>query len=621
MAVEIGSIKTLIGTAVATSADGTSRNLQVGDKIYASDIVTTGSAGAVEIEFTDGSVMALGRSSQALLDNEVFDPEFSDQNSAAAESDVDALQQAILEGSDPTQAGEATAAGAGAQTGGDEGTTAITVEFLAPEVLVTSGFETTGPNISFLDSIEDSGLFDDVPTAIDDGAAILVGDEFSILGAEHTLSDDAFDPNSQNDESSKSQSLQGDLISNDDFGTDGPGGLVSVSYTGGTESVTGTLLGGVATFQSPFWTLTVNPDGSYVFTQTSPYAHDEGSDIVQETFSYTIADADGDTASATLRINILDDVPEVMTTETKGVAYEFTMTNHDEVSSAGYHSSYGYYIKDAVTGEPTTGVVVWDDVHDTDTTSTTVTGYSPEQVGFFLIANGDNQNASLTDNTKVTFKFVDSQGQEVAVGTTGGQWQAFSESGALKGVGSHVIFDDANLNKDGQDHVEDNYLTGNQNWEDLQIPTGDGDFNDVNVNVEWTQVAVSGDAVDSVSFGGDGPGSIDFLLGDVPLFNGFTSNGHAVTFEARDSNNDGHNDQLVGQADGNDVLTIGTVLDAGKFDIDLFGPLETGGEDTNVTIDAKVQVTDSDGDTALANLQFNINVHDFVTTPPIIDVD
>ena len=75
MATEIGSIKTLIGTAIATSLDGTPRNLQVGDKVFASDIITTGAAGAIEIEFLDGSLMDLGRSSQAILDAEVFDPQ------------------------------------------------------------------------------------------------------------------------------------------------------------------------------------------------------------------------------------------------------------------------------------------------------------------------------------------------------------------------------------------------------------------------------------------------------------------------------------------------------------------------------------------------------------------
>ncbi len=75
MATEIGTITALVGSATATSTDGSIRNLQVGDKVYANDLVTTGSAGAVEIEFVDGSIMDMGRNSQAVLDTEIFDPE------------------------------------------------------------------------------------------------------------------------------------------------------------------------------------------------------------------------------------------------------------------------------------------------------------------------------------------------------------------------------------------------------------------------------------------------------------------------------------------------------------------------------------------------------------------
>jgi hypothetical protein len=72
MATQIGIVQALIGTATAT--DGSIRNLHVGDSVYADELVSTRSGGAVEIEFSDGSVMDLGRDSQALLDNAVFNP-------------------------------------------------------------------------------------------------------------------------------------------------------------------------------------------------------------------------------------------------------------------------------------------------------------------------------------------------------------------------------------------------------------------------------------------------------------------------------------------------------------------------------------------------------------------
>jgi hypothetical protein len=155
MATEIGIVKALIGTAVITAADGSQRNLVVGDRVYADEIITTGDASAIEVEFSDGSLMALGRNSQALLDAEVFDPQHiltSDD-----EADVAALQAALVDGEDPTQEGEAPAAGPESD-GGNEGVTTVVVEHLDPVVDVTSGFKTSGVSRNFLD---DNNLFDE----------------------------------------------------------------------------------------------------------------------------------------------------------------------------------------------------------------------------------------------------------------------------------------------------------------------------------------------------------------------------------------------------------------------------------------------------------------------------
>lgn len=145
MATEIGVVKALIGAVTATSTDGSVRTLQVGDVVYANDLISTGAEGAIEIEFADGSVMDLGRSSQALLDSEVFDPVNIDvaDNEESVSDDVDAIQQAILEGQDPTQTAEETAAGAG-NAAGNEGHDAVFVDYLEPERIPEAGFDTVG---------------------------------------------------------------------------------------------------------------------------------------------------------------------------------------------------------------------------------------------------------------------------------------------------------------------------------------------------------------------------------------------------------------------------------------------------------------------------------------------
>jgi VCBS repeat-containing protein len=327
MTTEIGNVKGLIGTVTATAADGSQRTLQVGDKLFANEIVSTGAAGAVEIEFADGSIMDLGRSSQTMLDNEVFDPQQTAQAQTAVPDDVEALQQALVDGADPTQVGEATAAGAGTQDG-NEGHQPVTVDFLAPEVAVVSGFDTTGPSLG-LPEIVNEDVFDDVPVAIDDGVAGQAG----ILDESNTVFEDQADFNSpegtslgfinSRGEFVPQQTTAGNILANDSFGANGLGGIVSVTYTGTSAGVTGTLVGGVATLQmadpgaiesnpGPIWTLTVEPNGDYSFTLNKPYVHSaEGEDIAQELFQYTIQDADDDTASATLTFNIVDDVPHI----------------------------------------------------------------------------------------------------------------------------------------------------------------------------------------------------------------------------------------------------------------------------------------------------------------------
>ena len=74
MATQIGVITAVVGTVTATAEDGSIRTLQAGDRVYANEVISTGPAGAIEIEFAAGSVMDLGRDSQAMLDSAVFNP-------------------------------------------------------------------------------------------------------------------------------------------------------------------------------------------------------------------------------------------------------------------------------------------------------------------------------------------------------------------------------------------------------------------------------------------------------------------------------------------------------------------------------------------------------------------
>ena len=271
------------------------------------------------------------------------------------------------------------------------------------------------------------------------------------------------------------------------WGADGFGSLVGVQVggaamisLGNAESVTvyfdadGAVLEG-ATGSSAM--LEVFSNGEYRLTVTGAMNHAPGDGmggligenlLYLPTITFTGVDGDGDPASVSLVASVQDDIPIVEITSE--VSSLLSLTNY--IADAGYNNSFGYYIKDA-DGKPLEGFVIWDNVKNFVEGSVMIKGYTPDQIGFFIIPNGDSLNAALVSDTAVTFQFVNSE------------WQAFANGTALKGQGAHVLFDVADLNKDQLDHVKDNNDPGNLNWEDM-FRGGDKDYNDVNITAKWT---------------------------------------------------------------------------------------------------------------------------------------
>ena len=110
MAIQIGVITALIGSATVLSADGMTHSLQLGDKVYYNDLVKTGKSCALEVEFADGNVLDLSRDSQLLLDKTVFDPFSSFSSSHELSVNVDAIHMNIMAGDDPLQVSAVTVA-------------------------------------------------------------------------------------------------------------------------------------------------------------------------------------------------------------------------------------------------------------------------------------------------------------------------------------------------------------------------------------------------------------------------------------------------------------------------------------------------------------------------------
>src|SRR5215470_9426650 len=70
----IGAVNQATGDAFIVHKDGTSEPASAGTAVYADDIVATGTDGAVEVVFRDGTTFSLGNNGQMRLDNLIYDP-------------------------------------------------------------------------------------------------------------------------------------------------------------------------------------------------------------------------------------------------------------------------------------------------------------------------------------------------------------------------------------------------------------------------------------------------------------------------------------------------------------------------------------------------------------------
>ncbi|WP_299184077.1 retention module-containing protein, partial [uncultured Neptuniibacter sp.] len=141
----VGTVSHLIGRAVAITADGTERVLSLGDQVFADEVVRLAPDAVIEIATENGEPVHLDGGQSWLASAETYSTlETLDPSEAA--TDVESIQAAILAGADPTEVGEATAAGgepAGGQSG-NEGSSTVNIQRTADEVDPTAGFNTQG---------------------------------------------------------------------------------------------------------------------------------------------------------------------------------------------------------------------------------------------------------------------------------------------------------------------------------------------------------------------------------------------------------------------------------------------------------------------------------------------
>ncbi|UVM71077.1 retention module-containing protein [Pseudomonas alvandae] len=344
MAALIGTVSKVVGQVFAEAAGGVRRPLVEGDRLYAGEHLVTGAEGAVAVHLQNGHELTLGRGSDLtltpqLLANQaphVDTPETAAPSDAQL-TDVQKLQQAIAAGADPTQAGEATAAGpgnasaAGALGGGHS---FVLLEEVGGQVDPQIGFPTAGfngiPEFPQLELAADpdsnnDGIVPPVTPETPDNPVTLDG--LTVDGGELTANEANL--------ADGTASNPGALVQSGTFTVSAPDGLSSLSI-GGVNVITGGVPAGFPqSVTSPLGnTLTVTGYDpatgvvSYSYTLNDNETHPAagGANSISEQFPVVAVDTDGDTANGTLDVNITDDVPQAIDDSHASTASETLVT-------------------------------------------------------------------------------------------------------------------------------------------------------------------------------------------------------------------------------------------------------------------------------------------------------
>ena len=170
--------------------------------------------------------------------------------------------------------------------------------------------------------------------------------------------------------------------------------------SGGTAPLTYALVsGGNAATAGAFGTIQVNADGSYVYTLTKPFdtspdADNSANTEVAENFQYRVTDANGNSATGTITVNIVDDVPTAEAdgpiTPAEDTTITFNVTANDVFGADGVDLATGV----AKTTNPTKGTVSYNS--DGTFTYTPTAGQTGSDSFTYTITDRDGDSSTAT---------------------------------------------------------------------------------------------------------------------------------------------------------------------------------------------------------------------------------
>ncbi|MDT8896337.1 DUF5801 repeats-in-toxin domain-containing protein [Halomonas sp. I1] len=275
----------------------------------------------------------------------------------------------------------------------DDGTITLDYDYLltnAPEEDVDNLMDSVTVTATDEDGSTDSGdlnikIVDDVPTATDDTNAVTEGATLNVDAASGVL---------ENDQSGA-----------DDWETSGAVVGVVAGDNGGTA-----VSGNVGTvIVGDYGTLTLNADGSYTY-EADP---DSTNADVQDVFTYTVRDGDGDESTATLTIDVADVTgtpTDTMDSVDEAGLAEGTDESADSeiISGASLDLQSGWTVEDQQDGSTTWGdwTVKPDGTFDYTLNNEAVHSGTPPTDSFEYTAVDDNGN---TVTNTVTITIVDDE--------------------------------------------------------------------------------------------------------------------------------------------------------------------------------------------------------------------
>ncbi|WP_339507804.1 retention module-containing protein, partial [Pseudomonas sp. RL_35y_Pfl2_P42] len=343
MATLIGIVTKVIGQVFAQGTDGTRRALVEGDRLFAGDQLITGAEGAVAVHLQNGQDLTLGRDSSLTMTGQLLADQAAHVNapkavtpSEAQLTDVEQIQKAIAAGDDPTKTAEATAAGPNApgDTGGavGGGHSFVLLTEVGGRVDPIIGFPTAGFNgipefpEERHNAVIDNG--DGTPAPVVppvNNLVTLTG--LAVPGGELTLNEANLPDGSA--------ANAGALTQNASFTVTAPDGLNSLSI-GGINVISGgvavgfpqsvtTQLGNTLTITG-YNAATGVVSYSYTLNGNDTHATGGGANSLSEQFTVIAGDSNGDTATGTLDINIIDDVPKAFDDSNASTASETLLT-------------------------------------------------------------------------------------------------------------------------------------------------------------------------------------------------------------------------------------------------------------------------------------------------------